>query len=74
MNFQENPSKRRGDKPKKVRCLPSGVPLISNPADPNFHRLQRMRGKYEVWIFKKICSVLAEIHPERCIALQIECT
>jgi len=39
MNFQETPFKGSGHTAKKVRCLPSGVLLISNLSDPNFHRL-----------------------------------
>lgn len=73
-NFQENPSKRSGDTAKKVRCFPSGEALISNPWDPNLHRLFGMRAKYEVWILKKIYSVFSEVQPERHIARQVECT
>ena len=65
MNYKENPFNGRRDTTGKVLCTPNKVPLISDQSEPKLLRLWQMHGECQVWSFRKIPPLEAELRAKR---------
>jgi len=53
------------NKTKKFLCSPRKVVISIDRSQPNLRRFYFMRGKFEMWTFKKDPGTKAEIHTKR---------